>query len=106
MAGEFISVKGQNYGQLGMTKAIRDIVESDIRFETDVRLCTGRYAFDDWGDIEPEGKEANENALQCGNLKLLAKYATSQGDIYFITEGDRSSTMILFCHEYQEQKAD
>lgn len=102
MTGELISVKGANYGQLGTTQAIKNLVAEDLKFETEVRTCIARYAFSDWGDLEPAEAEANEEALVNGDLRLLAKYPTSKGNIYIITECDRSTTTISFCDEHQE----
>jgi|GEM_PF-2383558 len=95
----FINVKGVNLGQLEKTSAINDIAAVDVKFETELRTSIARYAFSDWGDSEPE---ANDRALAGGDLRLMAKYSTSQGSIYIITESDRSSTRVLFCGEYEE----
>lgn len=104
MAGEFINVKGINFGQLEMSQAINDIIAGDLKFETEIRRNMASYAYDDWGDCDQMEKEANDQALACGELRLMARYSTSQGNIYIITESDRSSTKILFCNEYQEPK--
>lgn len=104
MAGAFINVKGVNLGQLEKTSAINDIEADDVKFENEIRTSIARYAFSDWGDCEQVDQEANDHALACGELGLMAKYSTSQGSIYIITESDRSITKVLFCNECKELK--
>ena len=41
----------------------------------------------------------NDEALEIGE-RIVAKYETCEGDIFIITEWDRSVTTILFTHEY------
>jgi len=106
MEEAFINVKGVNLGQLEKTSAINDVIVNDVKFETEIRTCIARYAFNDWGDCEQVDQEANDRALGSGELGLMAKYSTSQGSIYIITESDRTSTKVLFCNEYQEPKKD
>lgn len=106
MTGVFINVKGVNLGQVELSQAINDVIANDVKFETEVRRGMASYAYSDWGDCEQVDKEANDHALECGDLRLLAKYPTCQGNIYIITESDRTSTKVLFCNEYQEPKED
>lgn len=106
MTGVFINVKGVNFGQVELSQAINDVIANDVKFQTEVRRGMASYAYSDWGDCEQVDKEANDHALESGDLRLLAKYSTSQGSIYIITESDRSNTKVLFCNEYQELKED
>jgi len=54
----------------------------------------------DWGEVPPEDKRANEEALVNGE-RLLSAYRTLKGvRIWIITEADRSSTCVLKPEEY------
>jgi hypothetical protein len=59
-----------------------------------------RHARGDWGEVDAEDKQANQDALRDG-LRLLSAYRTSAGvRIWVITEADRSVTTILLPEEY------
>ena len=60
-----------------------------------------RHISCDWGDLEQEDKEANDQALEYGD-RLLSSYITDEGGtrIWIITDADRLHTTILFPHEY------
>lgn len=106
MAGNFISVKGVDYGQLEMTQAINDMIAEDERFAMEIHRCMASYAFSEWGDVDPEGVEANEAALASGDSQILAKYPTCKGNIYIMTGSDRNTTTVSFCDEAVKTKED
>jgi hypothetical protein len=59
-----------------------------------------RHQAGDWGDLCPEDRRANEQALRQG-ARLLSAYHTAKGvKLWIITEADRSSTCILLPEEY------
>lgn len=59
-----------------------------------------RHASGDWGEIDEEDREANEQALMHG-ARLLSSYLTARKEkVWVITEADRSSTCILLPEEY------
>lgn len=59
-----------------------------------------RHMIGDWGDLDPEDVQTNEDAVKCG-LRILSAYKTSKGvKIWVITESDRSVTTILLPEEY------
>lgn len=59
-----------------------------------------RHQFGDWGDVDADDAEANEEALQVA-LRIFSVYHTSLGQkLYVITEADRSSTCVLRSEEY------
>ncbi len=59
-----------------------------------------RHVTGDWGDISPEDRHANDDALASG-ARLLSSYRTSLGiKIWIITEADRSATTLLLPDEY------
>lgn len=66
----------------------------------DILVALDRYLNGDWGDLEDEDKEANEEALKNG-YRLLAAYTSENGTkFWIITEWDRSVTTILLPSEY------
>ena len=59
-----------------------------------------RHHCGDWGDLEAEDKQANEEALNDGT-RILSCYQVGKGRrIYIITEADRSLTTALRTEEY------
>jgi hypothetical protein len=59
-----------------------------------------RHMAGDWGDLCPEDKQLNEDALKQGE-RIFSAYHTAKGvKLYCITEADRSSTAILLPAEY------
>ena len=58
-----------------------------------------RFAEADWGEMDEEDKETNNNALETGS-RLFGSYECAHAKIWIITEADRSCTTILFPSEY------
>jgi hypothetical protein len=58
-----------------------------------------RHHCGDWGDLDAEDKQANEDALIHG-ARIFSCYLTRGRKIYCITEADRSMTTLLFSSEY------
>jgi hypothetical protein len=59
----------------------------------------GRHAAGDWGDMEPEDRQANDDAIAEGTRLLSAYHLDTGTKIWIITEADRSSTCILLPEE-------
>ena len=88
-------------GQTVITRGLAAALEHNEEVSKDVHLAWQRYLQCDWGNLGEEDKEMNNNAVEDpGSDRILAKYSTSEGDIYIITEADRSYTTIMFCDEY------
>ena len=88
-------------GQMGITGGLAAAIQQDKELSNEVHLAIQRYMQCDWGNLGEEDKEMNDNAVKDpGSDRILAKYPTKQGDIYIITEHDRSYTTIMFCNEY------
>lgn len=72
-------------------------------FETSGQTPNGflaRHAKGDWGDVDAEDKQANDDALVDGS-RVLSSYRLRNGvKIWIITEADRSSTCCLLPEEY------
>lgn len=86
-------------GQITTTRGIYEAMQADAGFNEEIRKAFYRYECGEWGDLDEEDKQANREALQIG-ARVLARYNTSRGGVYIITEADRSLTTILFCSEY------
>lgn len=89
-----------NIGELVQTRAIAEEVENNEQFKNEIIDCYKRYINCDWGDTHEEDKPLNDRAVADGNDRIVAKYKTSLGDIFIITEYDRSYTTIMFASEY------
>jgi hypothetical protein len=68
-------------------------------FAREVAASFGRYQRKDWGELPPDDKDFNDQAIGAGEC-IIAAYQTSRGRIWIITEWDRSATTILFPNEY------
>jgi hypothetical protein len=59
-----------------------------------------RHQAGDWGEIDPEDRGVNEEALKEG-ARIFSVYQLSDSrKVWIITEADRSSTCILLPEEY------
>jgi hypothetical protein len=59
-----------------------------------------RHVAGDWGEVDAEDWQANEQSL-LRELRLLSVYSMSNGTkFWIISEADRSSTCILLPDEY------
>lgn len=83
-------------GQWVMTRGINAKMNEDKEFAKFVFECVGKYAYKDWGDTCKEDWKLNDDAVKNGNDRIVARY----GNIFIITEWDRSTTTILFTEEY------
>ena len=71
----------------------------------DVLEALRRHAGGDWGDVRPDDREANEDALKYGD-RLFSVYHTSAGvKFWIITEYDRSYTTVLLPEDYRQNGA-
>jgi hypothetical protein len=94
-----------NTGQMVMTRGVNDLVAENTDFAKFVMKCLARHAQGDWGDVDVEDKETNNQALSDGS-RLLSAYNDDRfpkngvATLWIITEGDRSATTMLFPDEY------
>jgi hypothetical protein len=86
-------------GELYLTNGISNAKKHDIGFYIEIMTALAYYISGEYGNIPWEDVQANEYAILNG-LRVIGCYNTSKGDIYIITEADRSCTTILFCDEY------
>ena len=89
-----------NMGQIVVTKTINSYMAADEGFTREITQIFYRYANKDWGNIDREDNQANEDALNYpDDLYLLGAYDTSKGKIWIITNrisekaGDNATTV-------------
>jgi hypothetical protein len=58
-----------------------------------------RHLRGDWGDLDDHDRAVNAAALRDG-ARLLSAYKTPRGEVWIITEADRSATTLLLPDEY------
>ena len=89
---------GQIVATPGALEALREARQSPLDF-------LGRHVACDWGDLDDEDRNQNEQALIDGS-RLLSAYVTSKGErVWIITEavgddGRRAASTILLPEEY------
>jgi len=77
----------------GALAALKESSESPFSFFE-------RHVTGDWGEVDPEIKNANLLALVTGE-RLFSSFATAKGTkLLVVTEGDRASTCLLLPEEY------
>ncbi len=59
-----------------------------------------RHHRGDWGDLDNEDRQANDQALIKGGRLFSAYHSASGTKVWIITEADRSATTILLPSEY------
>ena len=89
-----------NIGQLVITKGISEKAKENVDFAKFFIKSIERYLDKDWGDTCESDKIMNDEAVKTGDDRIVALYNHELGDIFIITEWDRSVTTVLFCDEY------
>jgi len=84
-----------NPGTIVATPGALDLAEQGI----DLLALLQRHLHGDWGDLCPEDKAENIHSLHQG-FRLLSAYQTPLGNLWIITEADRSATTFLLPDEY------
>lgn len=90
-------------GMLCATAGVAEQTRQDREFHAFVWQCLSRYREGDWGDMTSSDKCANDDAVACGDARILASYKRLDHptqNIWIITEADRSATTVLFPDEY------
>ncbi len=87
-------------GDLVCTQGVNSLMNENERFRMFVNESVLRHQLADWGDLVPQDKAANDQALADGERLLSAYLVNGLPKIWIITEADRSSTCILFPSEY------
>lgn len=87
-------------GKLLLTHEINNKIADNKNFCKDVFNAIKRYSIGDWGEMPDDDLLLNDEAVKYSNDRIFAAYNTVRGEIWIITEADRSYTTILFPHEY------
>ncbi|WP_324665142.1 hypothetical protein VLL09_01345 [Dehalococcoides mccartyi] len=94
-----------NTGQIVATRGVYDLACENPEFARFIQKSLNRHVKGDWGDVDEEDKQSNNQAMKQGT-RLLSAYIDNRfpqngvATIWIITEADRSSTAILFPDEY------
>lgn len=84
---------GQIVGTPGALTAIQESGQ-------DATVFLNRHVHGDWGDVDDEDKQSNDESVKEGT-RLLSAYTTTNGTkIWVITEADRSVTTLLLPEDY------
>lgn len=68
--------------------------------QPDIVAALRRHAVGDWGDVTPDDRAANDDALHSGE-RLLSVYQSATGTTFWVlTEADRSATTVLLPDDY------
>ncbi len=92
-------------GQIVATRGVYDLASQNPDFAQFIQKSLNRHVKGDWGDVDDNDKEANNQALK-QSTRLLSAYKDERfpqhgvATIWIITEADRSATTILFPDEY------
>ncbi len=92
-------------GQIVATRGVCDFAAENQEFVRFIQKSLSRHVKSDWGDVDDEDKQTNDQALKQGD-RLLSAYNDNRfpkhgvATIWIITEADRSATNILFPDEY------
>jgi hypothetical protein len=94
-----------NTGQIVATRGVYDLACENPDFAQFIQKSLNRHVKGDWGDVDEEDKQSNDQALKEGT-RLLSAYNDNRfprngvATIWIITEADQSVTTILFPDEY------
>jgi len=66
----------------------------------EIFAALARHERGDWGELDPEDRDANDNSLEHGG-RLFSRYvSTANVKFWIITEWDRKLTTVLLPEDY------
>ena len=68
--------------------------------QPDILTGLQRHQAGDWGDVENDDREANDQALKDGSRIFSVYHSTKQVKFWIITEADRRMTTVLLPQDY------
>lgn len=87
-------------GQVVTLRSINNLMAAEQKFAVEVTVALQRFAVKDWGNLDDEDKQTNEEALKYpDDLYVMGAYDTSKGKIWIITNrifekaGDNATTV-------------
>ncbi len=94
-----IGVKNPRFA-LGQVVATPGALEALERAGQTAWELVARHVQGDFGEVDAEDRQANEDAIQHGE-RILSSYTLRTGEkIWVITEADRSSSVVLRPEDY------
>ena len=84
---------------LGVTLATRGAREAMQQLSVSPFALLSRHQRGDWGNLDKEDKQSNDQALTFGG-RIFSAYQLETFKFWVITEADRSATTILLPEEY------
>ena len=95
MNGKPIPIAKFRLGRIVSTPRALEVITDE-----DILAGITRHQAGDWGEVPPEDRLANDQALVDGT-RVLSAYRSRQGATFWIiTEADRSVTTVLLPKEY------
>lgn len=85
--------------KLGQTVATPGALEAMEQAAISPMDLLRRHQRGDWGDLDKEDKQSNDQALSLGD-RIFSAYKFDAVKFWVITECDRSATTILLPEEY------
>lgn len=85
--------------RFGLGKVVATAGAVDFFSQEELFDMVKRHHMGDWGIVDSEDQQANEDAIKLGN-RLVSKYEYHNEAAYVITEWDRSMTTVLLPEEY------
>ena len=86
-------------GQTVMTRGIQEALEVNTLTNRDIQSVLAKHHSGDWGDLEQEDKQMNDDAIVNGD-RILSAYQIRGLKLWVVTEWDRSVTTVLLPEEY------
>ena len=87
-------------GRVIMTNGAKEMLEQEALVPPlIIKHLLKRHARGDWGDVDDEDKQLNNDSVSSGN-RLVSSYTVSGEKVWVITEADRSTTTLLLPEEY------
>ena len=85
---------------LGMVVSTPGAIDAMMQHHVGANELLQRHLKGDWGELDPEDKESNDQAV-LGGWRILSSYIIAPGvTIWVITEADRSATTFLLPEDY------
>ena len=82
-----------------MTRGIQEALEVNTLTNRDIQSVLAKHHNGDWGDLEQEDKQMNDDAIVNGD-RILSAYQIRGLKLWVVTEWDRSVTTVLLPEEY------
>ena len=98
--------------QAVITRRLSDDIANDQKLTKEVIAAYQRFKRGDWGNTHPDDAKLNDEALEDGVSRIIAKYETSKKPIFIINNDEpydkdaagnviiKRITTIMYCDEY------